>query len=133
MMSLIALLSVAEKAAQMAEKDPHGLIMTLVAVSVVFLSLFLLQLCYRFIGWLSTRESSGKKPSVRQEKVRGKRGRTDASVPEAEVAAAIATALSLENGGEVQAAIALALHRYLSESVHDRESYIITIKRNRNL
>ena len=29
----------------------------------------------------------------------------------------------------LQAAIALALHRYLSESLHDRESYIITIKR----
>ena len=116
MMNQIVLLDVAAKAAEMAQKDPYGLIMTLVAVSVGFFSLFLLQLCYRFIGWLSTRE---KKPAAAKKM----------PAAEAEVAAVIATALSLENGGETQAAIALALHRYLSESLHDRESYIITIKR----
>lgn len=32
---------------------------------------------------------------------------------------------------EEAAAIGLALHRYMNETVHDMESYIITIKRKR--
>lgn len=121
MMPLLILLDVAAKAAQMAERDPHGWIMSLVAVSVVFLSLFILQYCYRFIGWLNKRESGEKKVTASV----GKKGKT----ADAEVAAAIATALTLDSSGEVQAAIALALDRYFSESIHDRESYIITIRR----
>ncbi|MBP5398336.1 MAG: OadG family protein [Bacteroidales bacterium] len=119
MMSLIALLDVAQKSAEMAERDPHGWIMTLVAVSVVFLSLFILQYCYRFIGWLNTDKASRKISSHRKK----------ADQNESEVAAAIATALSLDENDEVPAAIALALHRYFSECAHDRESYRITIKR----
>ena len=32
---------------------------------------------------------------------------------------------------EEAAAIAMALHRYMNDTVHDTESYIITIKRKR--
>ena len=49
-----------------------------------------------------------------------------------EVAAAIGMALDRELGGEVYAAIALAMHRYMNETVHDRESYIITIRHNQS-
>lgn len=126
-MTMLILLDVAAKAARMTQQDPHGWIMTLVAVSVVFLTLFLLQYCYRFIGWASTREDVPK--GVHSQKVaRGKEAAGKAG-PETEVAAAIATALSLESSGEIPAAIGLALDRYFSESVHDNESYIITIKR----
>lgn len=127
MTTTLVLLDVAAKAARMAQQDPYGWIMTLVAVSVVFLTLFLLQYCYRFIGWASTREeaSTGVHPqkAARRKNAAGKAG------AETEVAAAIATALSLEASGEVPAVIGLALDRYFSESVHDKESYIITIKR----
>ena len=131
MMTLV-LLDVASKAARMAEQDPNGWIMTLVAVCVVFLTLFLLQYCYRFVGWLSTREKStspvagAKKANARTDGARrtGRIGTADG-----EVAAAIATALSMESSGEIQAAIGLALDRWFSESVHDKESYIITIRR----
>ena len=132
MMTLV-LLDVASKAARMAEQDPNGWIMTLVAVCVVFLTLFLLQYCYRFVGWLSTRkkgagtDANAKNAGARTD---GSRGTGLAgSAADGEVAAAIATALSMETSGEIQAAIGLALDRWFSESIHDKESYIITIKR----
>ena len=46
-----------------------------------------------------------------------------------EVAAAIAMALDKEFGSETYAAIGMALHQYFNDTVHDFESYIITIKR----
>ena len=46
-----------------------------------------------------------------------------------EVAAAIAMALDKESGSETYAAIGMALHQYLNDTVHDLESYIITIRR----
>ena len=49
--------------------------------------------------------------------------------PTPEEAAAIALALDQEMNGEVYAAIGMALHQYLNDTVHDMESYIITIKR----
>ena len=33
--------------------------------------------------------------------------------------------------GEVYAAIGMAIHQYMNDTVHDLESYIITIKRKR--
>jgi hypothetical protein len=38
-------------------------------------------------------------------------------------------ALDQELSGEVYAAIGMAVHQYLSDTVHDNESYIITIRR----
>ena len=48
-----------------------------------------------------------------------------------ETAAAIAMALDQEMNGEVYAAIAAALHLYAEESVHDKESFVITIQRKK--
>lgn len=116
MVSLLDISQVVEKAAEVAQRDPKGLIISLVAISVVFLSLFILHYCYRFVGWISTHKKIAQ-PTKGGEK-------------EEEIAAAISLALAMENGSdETQAAIALALDRYLSESIHDKESYIITIKR----
>ena len=53
----------------------------------------------------------------------------DAASNEGEVAAAIALALDMENGGEVYAAISAAVHLYLSNAVHDVEPGIVTIVR----
>lgn len=111
--------SVLEKSAEMVQKDPHGVIITLVSVSVVFAALVILYFAYTFIGKVASGELSFKKKEVR------KKG------PSEEEAAAIAMALDREFGTETYAAIGLALHQYLNDTVHDMESYIITIKRRK--
>ena len=116
--------SVIVKSAEMAEKDPHGAIITLVSVSVVFVALIILYFAYSFIGKLSSGEIKFRIPK-KHKKAMGKGAQED------EVAAAIALALDQEMNGEVYAAISLALHQYLNDTVHDNESYIITIKRKR--
>lgn len=114
--------SVIAKSAEMAEKDPHGAIITLVSVSVVFVALVILYFAYTFIGKLSSGEMKFKMPEKKAE-AKG--------VPSGEEAAAIALALDQEMNGEVYAAISMALHQYLNDTVHDNESYVITIKRKR--
>lgn len=118
--------------------DPHGFTLTLVAVGVVFLALVVLYLCYTLVGAICTgkfRRPEGKKAARKAgSKAAGKAGRKAAGkagskAAEGEIAAAIALALRLEGGNETEAAIALALDRYLNESVHDNESYVITIRR----
>ena len=126
-MNSLTLLQVSEsviaKSAEMAEKDPHGVIITLVSVTVVFVALIVLYFAYTFIGKLSSGEVRLKMP---EKKVAPKPA---AGGPTQEEAAAIALALDQEMNGEVYAAIGMALHQYLNDTVHDMESYIITIKR----
>ena len=122
-MDSITLLQVSEnvirKSAEMADKDPHGLIITLVSVSVVFAALILLYFAYTLIGMMTN-----GKLSLKTGKSKDNTGK-----PSDEVGAAIAMALQQELNGEVHAAIGLALHQYFNDSVHDEESYIITIRR----
>ena len=122
------------KAQEMAEKDPHGWTLTVVSVSVVFCALAILW----FLFWLlferparkkrDTLAPSGLGMTKAQLSSRGQRPR--GSHEEAEVAAAIALAIDMEQGGDTYAAIAAAVHLYLGESVHDSEPYIVTIRRN---
>lgn len=117
--------SVLEKSADMAVKDPHGVIITLVSVSVVFIALVVLYFAYDLIGKISSgqlRLPERKKKAKPTAKGEG---------PTPEEAAAIAMALDQEMNGEVYAAISMALHQYLSDTVHDNESYMITIKRRK--
>ena len=116
---------VAAKSADMAAKDPHGAIITLVSVSMVFLALIILYFAYTFIGKILSGELKLTLPK-RRRKTADKSGQ-----PEEEVAAAIALALDQELNGETYAAIGMALHQYLNDTVHDNESYIITIKRRK--
>lgn len=109
--------SVIQKSAEMAEKDPHGVIITVVSVSVVFIALIILYFAYTFIGKISNLEMPKKK------------AKSKGGVPSDEEAAAIALALDQELNGETYAAIGMALHHYFNDTVHDMESYIITIKR----
>ena len=115
--------------AEMMAKDPHGLIMTLTSVSVVFLALLILFLCYSLIGKLLNGKFScpfkSRKSRANGIGHAGKAGKAETD----EVAVAITLALKEETSGEVQAAIALALEQELNEYPHDQESYIITIKR----
>ena len=117
--------SVIQKSAEMAERDPHGVIITIVSVSVVFCSLIILYYAYTFIGKILSGELKLTLPK-RRRKTADKSGQ-----PEEEVAAAIALALDQELNGETYAAIGMALHQYHNDTVHDNESYIITIKRRK--
>lgn len=139
-MDTLMLLQVSEnvirKSADMAVKDPHGLIITLVSVSVVFVALVILYYAYTLVGKAvngkinlgNILKSLSKKPmwilpwcrfTTPPEKQK----------PSEEEAAAIALALDQELNGETYAAIGMALHQYLNDMVHDNESYIITIRR----
>ena len=101
---------------RMMQTDPHGLTLTLISVSVVFAALIVLYFVYSFSGNLF----SGKfKHAPKAPK----------GTPDAEVAAAIALALDMEQGGDTYAAIATAVHLYLGDSVHDVEPGIVTIRR----
>ena len=116
--------SVLVKSAEMAQKDPHGIIITIVSVCVVFCSLIILYFAYMLIGKVSSGE--WKMPE-RKKKVHA--AGADGGIPDQETAAVIALALDQELNGEVYAAISMALHEYLNDTVHDQESYIITIRR----
>lgn len=98
--------SVASRSAEVAANDPYGIIITVVSVTVVFSVLFLLFISYTLIGKLASEEFTLPKL----------RFKTKAAVEK-------------QPGQEVQAAISMALHQYLDETVHDDESYVITIKR----
>lgn len=114
------------KSAEMLERDPHGAIITLVSVTVVFTALLILWGAYTFIGKLSSGEL--KLPERKKKPAAPKPVSGDMSQ---EVAAAIAMALDREMNGETYAAIGMALHQYFNDTVHDLESYIITIKRKK--
>ncbi len=117
----------ATKGERMKERDPHGWILTVVSVSVVFCALAILW----FLFWLLFDRSAKKKAKegTSLSKTKGKRTVTLGESEESAVAAAIAMALDMEQGGDRYAAIAAAVHLYLSESVHDIEPGIVTIRR----
>lgn len=107
---------------RMEKEDEHGFVLTLVSVTVVFTALIILWWLFSLLGKVSGGE--GKKSKRANA---GKPGKmTD------ETAAAIAMALDQEMNGEVYAAIAAALHLYAEESVHDKESFVITIQRKQS-
>ena len=107
---------------RMAQTDPHGWTLTLISVSVVFAALIVLYFIYNFTGKIFSGEL---KAAARK----AKRAVTPGSDREAEVAAAIALALDMEQDGDTYAAIAAAVHLYLSDAVHDVEPGIVTIVR----
>ena len=133
----------ASKSDQMAERDPHGWILTLVSVSVVFSALAILW----FFFWLLFERPAKKRSldSARDDRFAAgddkksarkgnpvistkAKGRMEKSTPDGEVAAAIALALDMEESGDVYAAIALALHLELGATAHDAESFVLTIR-----
>ena len=101
----------------MAETDPHGWTLSLIAVTTVFTALVVLYVIYSCIGKAS-QKGMPRMPRVKKRK--------SGKYPDADTAAAIAMALDAEMGGEVNAAIAMALHLYLNDAVHDVEPGIIT-------
>ena len=117
----------ATKGELMKERDPHGWILTVVSVSVVFCALALLW----FLFWvLFDRPAKKKTASAAPGMTKGKRPVIPSDSEESEVAAAIALALDMETGGDTYAAIATAVHLYLADTVHDIEPGIVTIRRS---
>lgn len=114
------------KSAEMAEKDPHGSIITLVSIGVVFMALIILYIAYSMIGKIISGHIN-----IPRIISKAKISTTLAKRPKQtdEVAVAIAMALDKELNGETYAAISLAMHQYLNDTVHDIESYVITIRR----
>lgn len=104
-------------AEKMAKTDPHGFTLSLIAVCVVFTALVVLYFVYSLIGKVSRRSFDAPVSKPRPGK-----GRADS-----ETAAAIALALQAELSEADKAAIAMALHLYFNEYVHDSEPGIITI------
>ena len=114
------------KSAEKAEKAPHGSIISLVSIGVVFMALIILYIAYSMIGKIISGHINI--PSIIS---KAKTSTTLAKRPKQtdEVAVAIAMALDKELNGETYAAISLAMHQYLNDTVHDIESYVITIRR----
>lgn len=117
MLPMLAQGNVEEKSRIMAERDPYGIIMTITAAGVVFVALIILYIIYKYIGKALSGQLSFKR--------KGTKMKTDMTP---ETALAIAMALDKECGGETKAAIGLALHQYLNDTVHDQESFVLTIK-----
>lgn len=126
-----------------------GLILSLVAVIVVFTALALLYLAYLAIGKLlggngadSVKQWCGQscrslRNILRRSDSNRHKGNGRIGEMTAEEAAAVAMALSMEAASmdnsqdEEAAAVAMALHQWFEDSVHDNESYVITIRRKR--
>ena len=123
-------LNAATKAEAMKEKDPHGGILSLVAVTVVFGALAILW----FLFWLFFDRPAKKAAAAKNQPPKPKKGKkaaladVPAGTPTDEIAAVIALAMDMEQGGDVYAAIALAMDRYFSDAVHDNESFVLTIR-----
>ncbi len=118
-------LNAATKAEAMAEKDPHGGILSLVAVTVVFSALAILW----FLFWLFF-DRPAKKAAQAKEKPKNSAAKAQVKAGEVsdEIAAVIALAMDMEQGGDVYAAIAMAMDLYFSDTVHDTESFILTMR-----
>ena len=123
-------LNTATKADSMKEKDPHGGILSLVAVSVVFSALAILW----FLFWLFFDRPAKKKAAAKNQPAKTKKAKKDAVIsgpagtPTDEIAAVIALAMDMEQGGDVYAAIALAMDLYFTDTVHDTESFVLTMR-----
>lgn len=118
-------------AERMAATDPHGWTLTVISVGVVFIALIILYGLYSLSGRIFSGElKADAKRAARAGKriTRSVIPGSDRESPE-EVAAAIALALDMEKDGDTYAAIAAAVHLYLSETVHDNEPGIVTITR----
>lgn len=102
--------AVTHKAAQeFGEMDPYGVVMMIIAMSVVFIGLILLYLTFKYVAKFYNLDI----------KNRLKRRHPDKEIKETDFE---------ETSGEINAAIALALHMYRNQ-LHDMEDTVITIQK----
>lgn len=89
------------------EMDPYGVMMTFIAMGVVFTALILLYLTFKYVSRLYSID-------IKSRMKRSKAEKKDAIAPE-------------DIPADINVAIAMALHLYMSE-LHDKENTKITIK-----
>ena len=112
---------------RMMQTDPHGWTLTVISVTVVFTALIILYFIYNFSGKAFSGELKAAAKKAKRA-IPGARSVIPGSDRESpEVAAAIALALDMELDGDTYAAIATAVHLYLTDTVHDVEPGIVTI------
>jgi len=100
--------TVSKAAEEFGKMDPAGIVMTLIAMTVVFIALILLYITFKYVAKLYRIDLRNQFRKARPGEI----------VPE-----------EPENiPGEVNAAIALALHLYRNQ-LHDMEDTVITIKK----
>lgn len=132
--------NIESKSDKMAREDPHGWILTLVSVSVVFLALAILWFIFGLMGdkfkqaGTPTKNAKTGTQGTQPTKAgtpgtQGTPGGNATQAPDAETAAAIMLALKAQKDEEICAAITMALNMYSSEQVHDNESYVITLRK----
>lgn len=100
---------IAEKSKFFIENDPQGIILTVIAMGVVFMALVLIYLFFHNFGKQFNRFSERKKLIK------------EGNVEEAEK-------IEISHSGELNAAIALALYLYQNQ-IHDLESFTVTINK----
>lgn len=114
-------------AQKMAREDKHGFVLSGVSVLVVFCALMILWWLFSLLG----KVSDEKKEKCECKKADKAKVKTSGEITP-EIAAAIGLALDQEMNGEVYAAISLALHLYMEDTVHDNESFVLTINRKQS-
>ncbi|MCL2072590.1 MAG: OadG family protein [Marinilabiliaceae bacterium] len=102
---------------EIAKRDPYGIGMAMIAMSVVFLALLMLYLVFRQVGvqMLAIQKRRSQKPTEKpsEKKVEPKRE-------------SVSSNAAMSDG--VYAAIAAAIHLY-SEEIHDVENTVLTINK----
>lgn len=106
---IILQVTIAEKSKFFIENDPEGIILTIIAMGVVFIALILIYLFFYNFGKQFSKFSERKK-LIKEGKVE-----------EAEQ-------IEMSHTGEVNAAIGLALYLYQNQ-IHDMESFRVTINK----
>jgi len=96
-------------AEEFGQMDPYGFVMAIIAMSVVFSGLILLYFTFKYVSRLYTLDI----------KKRFKRRNPEKEITDADIE---------ETSGEINAAIALALHMYKTQ-LHDMEDTVITIQK----
>ena len=110
------------KTAKWKRDDPHGIVVTVLSMGIVFACLALLYIVFRLLGIFITRKREREKASG----VDSTRTRRN---PNAVAASASVQPKSVGKGmtDVYMAVISLAVQQYIEDSVHDEESGIITI------
>ena len=98
--------------------DPHGFVLTLTAVCVVFAVLMILWTLFGLLGKGFQRAAARRSDAadIPAGHASGPGNRPSGLVPES------------SSEAETAAAIATAIHLYLSDTVHDSESFVITLR-----
>jgi len=115
--------TITDKAVELAQTDPHGFTLTIIAVSTVFLGLIILYFIYNLSGNIFSGKYKKAPKEKKVEPVKKVSGKVDG-----EVATAIALALQMNGGDEVYAAIATALHLHINCNTHDGGPFVLTMK-----